>query len=105
MADRIIDTTIVDPVVTSTAPLGDVSRTTAETSGLLDKWATRDEQKLRDAQAYIQQAQARRNLALANVDSVLEKAGLDATIRDSLIEHSTALRAALAPFDCSTAKP
>lgn len=94
-----IDDKIVDPVVLSTAPLGDVARTTAETSGLLDKWAVKDEQKLRDAQTYIQQAQARRNLALAAVDAVLEKAGIDATTRDVLIENATALRNALAPFD------
>lgn len=102
MAAVISDLTIVDPVVTSTAPLGDVSRTTGETGTLLDKWATKDEQKLRDALLYVQQAQARRNLALAAVDAVLERAGVDATIRDVLIENATALRGALAPFDVST---
>jgi len=71
----------------------------SDAPSLLDKWSVADEQKLRDAHAHIEQAQARRNTSLQAVDEALSRAGVNPDLRDAIIANATSIRAALAPFD------
>lgn len=70
---------------------------------LLEKWSSGDERKLQEAQAFIERAQARRDMALQAVDAALSRAGIGPNtlelVRGAFIENATDIRAALAPFD------
>lgn len=87
-----------DPVVNSTAPLVQGRLSTAD-PGLLTRWNTEDERKLKEALAHVEQVQKRRNMALQAVDEALSRAGVSPDLRDALITSATDIRAALAPFD------
>jgi 3-oxoacyl-[acyl-carrier-protein] synthase III len=99
MSSAPVRVTTPDPVVESETPLVQQGRLLNADPGLLTKWSTEDERKLKEAQAHIEMVQKRRNMALQAVDEALSRAGVSPDLRDALITSATDIRAALAPFD------
>lgn len=75
------------------------SQLASDRTPLLTAWTARDEQDLAAAEQKVSDSRARRVLAEKRVAEALRDAGLDVLLVTQVVEHATAIRAALAPFD------